>query len=104
MNLLPCFADALRLENVQRPWLWALLVVAGAALLYYAYLEIFQRTEKRLTWALLALRAVGLMLLLLALAKPVWTRESEQVDLGRVAIVLDNSRSMGLADPSGSST
>jgi uncharacterized membrane protein len=47
------------------------------------------------------LRAAGLVALLLALAKPTWTRESRESDPGRVAIVLDNSLSMSLADPSG---
>jgi uncharacterized membrane protein len=42
-----------------------------------------------------------LILLVLALAKPTWTRESVQVDPGRVAVILDNSRSMSLADSTG---
>src|SRR5262249_10072777 len=37
----------------------------------------------------------------LMLAKPTWTRESEEVEPGRVAIVLDTSRSMSLPDASG---
>jgi hypothetical protein len=37
------------------------------------------------------------------LAKPTWTRETQWVDAGRVAIVLDNSQSMSLPVPSGES-
>src|SRR5436305_1553615 len=39
----------------------------------------------------------------LALTKPTWTHESQLVDAGRVAIVLDNSQSMSLPDASGKS-
>ncbi len=83
-------------------WLWVVLSLVGAAFLAWTYHGIFQRSERRLTWALLLLRATGLVLLILALAKPTWTRESVQVDPGRVAVILDNSRSMSLADSSGS--
>jgi uncharacterized membrane protein len=82
-------------------WLWVVLAAAGVGFLAWTYHGIFQRSEHRLTWALLLLRAAGLVLLVLALAKPTWTRESVQVDPGRVAVILDNSRSMSLADSSG---
>src|SRR5262249_15899604 len=82
-------------------WLWPLLVVGGAFFLFWPYPGIFQRSEPRLTWWLLALRGLGLLLLVLILSKPVWTRESEEVDPGHVAIVVDNSRSMSLPDSSG---
>jgi hypothetical protein len=82
-------------------WLWLVLIVAGAGFLYWTYRGIFQRSERRLTWALLVLRAAGLLMLVLALAKPTWTRESEQVDPGRVAVIVDNSRSMSLPDSTG---
>src|SRR5207248_11697261 len=90
-----------QLESVQNPLLWLLFLAVGAGVMYWAYLEIFQRTERRLTWALFTLRAVGLCLLVLALAKPTWTRESDQVDPGHVAVILDNSRSMSLPDADG---
>lgn len=101
MHLLP-FA-AFRLEGVAPgwAWLWLVLLVAGAAMLYSAYRGIFQRSERALTWWLMLLRGAGLVLLVLALAKPTWTRESELVDAGRVAVVLDTSRSMSLPDASG---
>ena len=56
---------------------------------------------RRLIGGLLLLRGAGVMSMVLALAKPTWTRENDLVDPGRVAVVLDNSASMSLADPSG---
>jgi uncharacterized membrane protein len=94
---------SLRFEGIGHPWLWIVLVLAGAALLLTTYLGIFQRSERRLTWLLLLLRGAGILALLLALAKPVWTRQNDLVDAGRVAIILDNSVSMSLPDPSGKS-
>ncbi len=94
---------ALRLEGVRSPWgwLWAVGLVAGAGMLYYTYRGIFLRSEHRLAWWLMGLRAVGLLLLVLMLAKPTWTREHEEVQPGRVAIIIDTSRSMTLPDPTG---
>jgi len=83
-------------------WLWPILLVAGAGFLAWTYHGIFQRSERRLTWWLLGLRGLGLLLLVLILAKPTWTRESEQIDPGRLAVIVDNSRSMSLPDSSGS--
>jgi len=93
----------LRLENVSHPWLWLLSVALGAGFLAWTYRGIYQRSERRLIWGLLLLRGAGLATLVLALAKPTWTRENDLVDPGRVAVVLDNSASMSLADPSGPS-
>jgi len=87
---------ALEFEGVNHAWLWCLLFVAGAWVLYTAYRDIFLRTERRLAWALMALRGAGLLALVLAMSKPTWTDENELVDAGRVAIVLDNSISMSL--------
>ncbi|MDR3635179.1 MAG: glutamine amidotransferase [Isosphaeraceae bacterium] len=96
----PLFAS-LRFEGVAHPWLWLLLLAAGAAFVAWTYHEIAQRADRRLSLGLMALRAAGLLALVLALAKPTWTRESDLVDPGRLAVVLDNSASMSLADPSG---
>jgi len=93
----------LQLENVQSVWLWLLGIVAVAALLFVVYRSIFQRTERRLTWVLLALRGAGILALLLALARPVWTQTTTLTDPGRLAIVLDDSRSMSLAHTGGKS-
>jgi hypothetical protein len=93
-----------RLEGVHWPWAlaWGVGILAGAAFLYWTYRGIFQRSGRDLSWWLMALRGAGLLLLVLMLAKPSWTREREEVEPGRVAIVLDNSRSMSLTDGAGS--
>lgn len=94
---------SLELENVHHAWLWWLAVASGIGLLVATYRSIFARGERRLVWALLLLRAAGLAALVLALARPVWTHVAELVDPGRVAIVLDDSVSMSLADAAGQS-
>lgn len=94
---------AITFDNVAHAWLWWLLVIAGAAWLYHTYRGIFERTERRLAWGLMALRGAGLLALLLALSKPTWTREQVEINPGHVALVLDNSVSMSLPDSSGKS-
>lgn len=94
---------ALELQNVQHAWLWLLLVLAVLGLLAYIYRSIYERSGRRLTWGLAALRAGGVALLIIALARPAWVRSRELVDPGRVAVIVDNSLSMSLADASGSS-
>jgi uncharacterized membrane protein len=91
-------------ENVAHTWIWLVLIAAGTWVLFATYQGIRQRSERGLlVTALMALRGAGLVALVLALAKPTWTRETELVDPGHVAVVLDNSLSMSLADPSGKS-
>ncbi|MBP87061.1 MAG: hypothetical protein CMJ64_10155 [Planctomycetaceae bacterium] len=87
---------SLEFEGVRHSWLWIILIIAGAGVLYWTYREIFQRSERRVTWGLMALRAAGLLGLVLALAKPTWTDENESIDPGHLAVVLDNSISMSL--------
>ncbi|MFV1965669.1 MAG: glutamine amidotransferase [Pirellulaceae bacterium] len=87
---------SLEFEGVQHGWLWAILIIAGAGVLYWSYRDIFLRSERKVTWGLMALRAAGLLGLILALAKPTWTEEGEFVDPGHLAVVLDNSISMSL--------
>jgi len=98
----PIFAG-IQLEAVETPWLWLLLALAAAWILFATYRGIAQRSERRLAWGLMCLRGAGLLALALALAKPTWSRETHLVDPGRVAVVLDNSLSMSLADASGPS-
>lgn len=95
------FLASLELENVARPWLWAALIAAGAAVLVATYAGIFQRSGRKLAWGLLLLRGAGLVGLVVALAQPAWRREEEQIDRGRLAVVLDDSLSMSLADSNG---
>ena len=64
--------------------------------MFWTYRSIYLRTKRPLTWALLGLRAAGLLALVLALAKPTWTNQTDLIDAGRVAVVLDNSISMSL--------
>jgi uncharacterized membrane protein len=103
MSTNPLLLADLHFEGVAPSWwwLWPVMIVAGAVFLVWTYHGIFQRSEHRLTWWLLALRGFGLLLLVLILAKPTWTRESEQVDAGRVAVIVDTSRSMSLPDAGG---
>ncbi len=88
-------------ENVQHPWLWVMLLAGGAWLLWATYQQIAERTDSRRVWGLLALRVGGILALLLTLAKPTWTHERHDVDAGHIAVVIDNSVSMSLADPTG---
>ncbi len=103
MKTFPVLLGAFRLEGITGWWwlVWGVLAVVAAAFLVWTYRGIYQRSGRSLTWWLLALRGVGLFLLLLIIAQPVWTREREEVDPGRVAVVVDTSRSMSLADESG---
>ena len=90
-------------ENIQHAWLWIVLTALGAGWLYWMYRGIFERTERKLTWLLMLLRGAGLLALWLALAKPTWTRDLVETNPGHVAVIVDNSVSMSLPDPSGKS-
>jgi hypothetical protein len=72
------------------------------AFLCWTYRGIYRRSGRPLAWWLLALRAAGVALLLLMLAKPTWTRATEEAEAGRVAVVVDTSRSMSLPGGAGS--
>ena len=94
---------AFRFENVSPGWAWLWIAGAllGLGLLFYTYRGIFQRSESGLSWGLMGLRAVGLLALFLALAKPTWTYENDLVDRGQVAVIVDNSLSMSLSHAGG---
>ena len=87
----------LTLENFNPPWFWALVIIASLAILVVTYRGIYQRSGRRLTWLLFGLRVVGVLALLVALVKPAWTRTTEQTERPRLAIVLDDSQSMGIS-------
>jgi uncharacterized membrane protein len=87
---------AFEFEGVNHAWLWLLLIAAGGWAMFHTYRSIAERSQPRIAWSLLALRAAGLIALLLALSKPTWTDEEELVDPGRLAVVLDDSLSMSL--------
>ncbi|HQU44968.1 MAG TPA: glutamine amidotransferase, partial [Pirellulales bacterium] len=93
--------STIELENVRHGWLWLVLLAAGLLLLLATYRGIYQRSHERLAWWLMALRVAGLTALVVALARPAWTRVSQLIDPGRVALVLDDSLSMSLADAGG---
>jgi len=95
--------NAFRFENVAHAWIWLILVGVGICVLFRTYRGIFRRSERRLTWWLMGLRAAGLLAIVLALAKPTWTRTTEIIDPGRLAVVLDDSLSMSLPDATGRS-
>ncbi|MEA3366445.1 MAG: glutamine amidotransferase [Candidatus Hydrogenedentes bacterium] len=95
--------SSLRLENVAHLPLWLLLAAASGWVLYVTYRGIFKRSERRTAWWLMALRGFGLLALVVALAKPTWTHQTEIVDPGRLAVILDNSLSMSLAEARGES-
>src|SRR5260370_522359 len=84
---------AFRLEGLSGYWgaVWLLLFAGGVVFLFWTYRGIYQRSGRGLTWWLLALRGAGVCLLVLMLVKPVLTRERDEVEPGRVAIVVDTS-------------
>lgn len=93
--------SAFHLENVEHFWLWLAAAIVGLGVLALTYAGMVHRSRGRLGWGLMVLRGIGLCALFLMLAKPTLTRESAEVDPGRIAVIVDNSLSMTLADPSG---
>ena len=103
--MMPTLFASLRLEGLVGGWFWPwlILILVGIAFLFWTYRGIYLRSERPLAWGLFALRCLGLLLLALMLAKPTWTRANDEIEPARVAIVVDTSRSMSLADESGTS-
>jgi uncharacterized membrane protein len=92
---------SLALGNFDPPWLWTGLIVLSLGIVALTYRRIFLRSGRRLAWALMAVRGLGVAALLLALVKPVWTRVSEHKALPRLAVVVDDSESMSLSHAAG---
>jgi uncharacterized membrane protein len=83
--------------------LWSIATAAGAAFLVFTYWGIFQRSERSQAWVLFALRASGLLVLWLTLAKPAWLSHRSIEEPAHVAVILDDSASMSLSDSGKSS-
>ena len=103
--MMPALFASLRLEGLTGGWLWPwlLMLLAGLGFLFWTYRGIYRRSERPLAWGLFALRCLGLVLLAMMLAKPTWTQAKDEIEPSRVALVVDTSRSMSLADSSGTS-
>lgn len=98
----PILAD-LTFDNIDPPWFWALVALGSIVILLLTYKGIFQRSGRRLTWLLLALRVVGVVALLVALVKPAWTQLIQRQERPQVAVVIDDSQSMSILHrPAGS--
>ncbi len=92
----------LRLEFGASPWLW-LLVPAAAAAAFALYRPVFGALPRRRAAALAALRVSAAALLALFALDPVlsWTGLSGE---NSVAVLVDSSMSMGVADQAGGRT
>lgn len=88
------------LDGVGHPLPWLAGIAIGTFILVLTYRGIASRTGRRAAWGLMALRGLGLALLALSLAKPTLTRRSEEVTPARLAVVVDDSRSMTLPESS----
>lgn len=86
----------LTLDNADPAWFWLTVVVVSVGILLATYRGIYQRSGRRLTWLLLALRLLGVVALLISLIKPSWTTIFEKTERPRVAVVLDDSQSMSI--------
>lgn len=85
-------------------WLCALALVAGIGLSIWTYKRTVPRTTASRRRILIALRSIALALLLFVLFQPILTLTKTQDRSPRIAVLLDNSRSMllpaSLADTS----
>lgn len=88
----------LRLESMQHPWLWMLLVVLVVGLTVAAYGQIHQRSGRSLVWGLMSMRIAAVVLLLFVLLKPVWVSSQSSPRRPVVAVIVDTSQSMSQID------
>lgn len=84
------------LENFDPPWLWVLIIVASLAVLAMGYRSVYQRSGRKVTWALALLRVAAVGLIFIALVKPAWQRVETRTDKPVVAVIVDDSQSMSL--------
>jgi uncharacterized membrane protein len=85
-----------RLENASPAWFWLALLVVVLALTALTYRRLAAVHEGRLGHVLLALRTVSVLLLLLSLVKPAWTRSRTIEQRPQLAVLIDDSQSMSL--------
>ena len=81
-------------------WTVSAVVVAAALLLALAFVE-GRRLRPRRRVGLVLLRVATLLLAALVVLQPTWTRERLEHLSGRVAVLLDASRSMTIDGPGG---
>ena len=97
------FLEWARLRRLDQWWHWLLLIAVCLAVLSYA-IRLYRRDAVELSrgvrWALLALRITALAGLLVFFFDLQKRTESEIVRTSRVAVLVDTSQSMGLADGS----
>lgn len=80
------------------PFIWIILLLVLTAILgiwFYRH----QKLTGVWRWVLPAIRFLVLLLLCVCLLQPVLTRQEEQTKRGVVAVIIDNSESMGVLDP-----
>ena len=96
-------ADTARmtLQNADPGWFWVLLLIAAVAFLAFTYLDIYRRSGRKLAWILFTARALAVLLLLAALVKPALRQVTEKRELPQLALIVDDSQSMSLAQPAG---
>jgi uncharacterized membrane protein len=82
-------------------WLLALLLVAAAAAAYVAYAGAVVPLSPRQRWSLRTIRAITLLLVILFFLRPIVFDRRDRARNAVVPILIDRSRSMGLADADG---
>lgn len=83
------------------PVVLALVVVVAAAIAVFYYRRTVPPVTGAAKYTMIALRALGLALLLLVLFEPLLHRVFTEVREPRVVVLVDNSQSVGITDASG---
>ncbi|MEX2294707.1 MAG: vWA domain-containing protein [Gemmatimonadota bacterium] len=83
--------------------LLALLLAVGVALVVWSYLSSRARAAGATTWILVTTRAIGLAILTVCLLRPTLVLSTAVPQQNVVAVLVDNSRSMGIQDVDGRS-